>query len=544
MFLEHQSASPIDMGPNDSFIGGFRHPTSIGGFTFPTPRNTVVGMPTAYPYTDPVPPQGNYLFVAPLNPKRRSSPSPGHVSSVQVQRASAGPDFSTWQLDNTIDGMTTLHRPTLSDETNASIETASSGRTNGSCETPVPASSAGTSIPTQSARPTGLPKIDTSFGPPTLSENEFLAPGDIDSTDSTPGPTPTQANPPDNFVARTEAVRRRTLTEQAPALVAATTLTEVTISSGTTITALSKTQTTPIGAHTPASEIITQLCAHGCRNLTHELNPASISIRPVGNGGFGQVYRARLKDGTDTALKILGIHGKNEVKHLKHAAQELHTWSKCSHRNVAPLLGLAEFDGRIAMVSRWMENGDLSHYLRENINVDKLDLCLQIASALEYLHSINIVHGDLKGPNVLVSKDGIPVLIDFGNAIISEYTLQFTQTTTKQDMSLRWTAPELMNNEKPSYKSDVYALGMTILEIFTGKTPYHGMRDPAVIFNVGTWKRVPDRPTDCIPLNEPWADILWDLLMSCWDHMSDYRPTAREVCGHLRKISDTLGGAK
>ncbi|QRV89355.1 Tyrosine kinase domain protein [Ceratobasidium sp. AG-Ba] len=221
--------------------------------------------------------------------------------------------------------------------------------------------------------------------------------------------------------------------------------------------------TNEIGVDTPISEIIAQLCDHGCRNLTNELDPSSISIRPVRNGGFGQVYRARLKGSTDIALKILGIHGRNEVKHLKHAAHELYAWSKCSHPNVTPLLGLAEFDGRIGMVSPWMKNGDLRHYLAENIAVDRLDLCSQIASAMAYLHSVNIVHGALKGSDVLVSDDGIPVLIDFGNAILSEYTLQFTQTTTKPDMNIRWTAPELMNDEKPSYKSDVYALGMTIL---------------------------------------------------------------------------------
>ncbi|QRV89371.1 Serine/threonine-protein kinase [Ceratobasidium sp. AG-Ba] len=510
IFPEHPSASPTDLRPNVPFIGGFMPPTSTGGFISPTPHNTVVDMPVAYPCAISVPPQANHLFVAPLNPKRRSSPTPGRVSPVHVQRASADPNFGIWELRNTVEDMTRSHRTTLPNETNASIQTVSSGRTSASYETRVSASTAGTFMSAQLARSTPLPSIDTSFGALKLSDNEVFAPEDTNSPDLTPNPTPTGADPLDRVAARTETVRGTIRTEQASTPADTITPTEVTISSGTTITTLSKTQMTPIGSHTPASEVITQLCIHGCRNLTDELDPSSISIRPVGNGGFGQVYRAYLKNGTDIALKILGIHGKNEVKHLKHAAHELHVWSKCSHPNVAPLLGLAEFDGRIAMVSPWMENGDLSHYLTENIAVDKLGLCLQIASALAHLHSINIVHGDLKGPNVLVSNDGTPVLIDFGNAILSEYTLQFTQTTTKHDMSLRWTAPELMNDEKPSYKSDVYALGMyrgyfnlkvddrLPQEIFTGKTPYYGMRDPAVIFNVGTWKRVPDRPIDSV----------------------------------------------
>ncbi|CAE6458907.1 unnamed protein product, partial [Rhizoctonia solani] len=71
------------------------------------------------------------------------------------------------------------------------------------------------------------------------------------------------------------------------------------------------------------------------------------------------------------------------------------------------------------------------------------------------------VHGDLKPENILLSKEHTPKLTDFGNAALSEYTLQFTHSNTAQGMSLRWTAPEIIKQEtKPTHAGDVYSLGM------------------------------------------------------------------------------------
>ncbi|KAG8704320.1 hypothetical protein FRC09_003622, partial [Ceratobasidium sp. 395] len=91
------------------------------------------------------------------------------------------------------------------------------------------------------------------------------------------------------------------------------------------------------------------------------------------------------------------------------------------------------------MVSAWMENGDLRTYVNKYPTVDCLQLCVQVAEGLAYLHSIGIIHGDLKGPNVLISKEGVATVIDFGNAILEESALEFTDEATSQKISLRWT---------------------------------------------------------------------------------------------------------
>ncbi|QRV89373.1 Tyrosine-protein kinase [Ceratobasidium sp. AG-Ba] len=294
---------------------------------------------------------------------------------------------------------------------------------------------------------------------------------------------------------------------------------------------------TPIGTNTSVSGVLAQLCSHGCKDLSKSLDRSTISARPVSRGGFGEVYSGKLSNGSTIALKVITIPEHYEdPKHLKHAARELHTWSKCDHPNVVPLLGLAEFDSRIAMVSRWLENGNLRKYVNSNPAADRLSLCIQTAKGLEYLHLAGIVHGDLKGPNVLVSGDGIPVLIDFGNATLSESTLQFTQTVTKHDITPRWAAPELLRNAKPSTESDVYALGMVIIqETLTGDVPYAGVRDNAILYTIGKLMELPDRPNKHIP-ETPWGDTLWKLLTECWEGDPGIRPSAADVRQRLEKI--------
>ncbi|KAG8794234.1 hypothetical protein FRC12_000086 [Ceratobasidium sp. 428] len=278
-------------------------------------------------------------------------------------------------------------------------------------------------------------------------------------------------------------------------------------------------------------DIITSLGQHGCCNLSQQLDISSCSTRPISRGGFSDIYFGRLYNGTPVAIKtifVLSDDQEQEHKHLKRTARELHTWSKCSHPNVASLLGLAEFREQIAMVSVWMENGDLRSYVNKYPNVDRVKLCAQIADGLAYLHSTGIIHGDLKGPNVLISKDGVATLIDFGNAVLGESTLQFTDTGTNQKISIRWTAPELLEGGKHSANADLYSLGMTILEALTGKVPYSEKNDRAIMVAVMRYE-YPARPQECIPTNSGWGDALWYLLMRCWNPVPEQRPKAIEV---------------
>ncbi|CAE6376723.1 unnamed protein product [Rhizoctonia solani] len=281
-----------------------------------------------------------------------------------------------------------------------------------------------------------------------------------------------------------------------------------------------------------ASEVVFHLVAHGCRDLSSMIDLPTFSDNPMSQGGFSDVYQGYLSDATrlQVAVKTLRISDiDQDPEHLKRTARELHTWSKCRHPNIVPLLGLAIFRGRIGMVSRWMEKGSLPHYLQRSPNADRHSLCVQICEGLSYLHRIGITHGDLKGANILVSDEGTPALTDFGNSLLMDATMKLTQRegeTCSTSLTLRWSAPELITGTRPhTTASDVYALGMTILETISGKHPYYGKSDTTVMFLVVMKKEPPERP-EGITVGHVSTDKIWELLLRCWSHEPEARPSA------------------
>ncbi|KAG9080510.1 hypothetical protein FRC06_006494, partial [Ceratobasidium sp. 370] len=287
-----------------------------------------------------------------------------------------------------------------------------------------------------------------------------------------------------------------------------------------------------------ASEIAQHLGEHGCQDITDSLDIESCTTFPISSGGFGDVYRGRLFNETPVAIKTMRLQiSPTEIgqKSLKHAARELHIWSKCQHPNVLPLLGLVVFRNQVGMVSLWLERGSLPSYMGQTPEFDRCKMSTDIAHGLAYLHLIGIIHGDLKGLNVLISDDGVPMLTDFGNAVLQDCTLNFTTTTQKNSLSPRWAAPELLDDRGGTYSAaaDVYALGMgnrrLKQETFTGQVPYFGKSEFGVLSAVTIRKEVPARPEEQIPSESKQGDMLWLLLKRCWANEPSDRPSSLEV---------------
>ncbi|CUA77278.1 STE20-like serine/threonine-protein kinase [Rhizoctonia solani] len=251
----------------------------------------------------------------------------------------------------------------------------------------------------------------------------------------------------------------------------------------------------------PVEDILAQFVRSGCKDLTRQLETCQLSQHPVSNGGFGDIYRGTLPNGQQVGLKCLRLQvgaSEDDKRHLRRAAQELHVWSKCEHPHILQLLGVAKHQGRIAMVSPWMENGDLRWFLSQRPKVNRCALCIQISEAVVYLHESNIVHGDIKGANIVMAQDYIAKLTDFGSATIKASSLRLvgSSSTTNPAVSIRWAAPELVEGvTKCTPEGDIYALGMTFLEVITGSVPYAGFRDIAVLNKIIN-KIHPERPVE------------------------------------------------
>ncbi|KAF8991733.1 kinase-like domain-containing protein [Cyathus striatus] len=171
-------------------------------------------------------------------------------------------------------------------------------------------------------------------------------------------------------------------------------------------------------------------------------------------------------------LKVLkAYHNSNINKLLNAYKKEAILWSQLSHPNLLPFYGvhhLGDELGRICLVSPWMDNGNIKVYLEHFPDVNRLYLLREIACGISYLHdkNINIVHGDLKGANILVTSSGRPCLGDFGlSSMMDSEALKWTslQSTKTTGGTTRWQAPELfdplVDHALPTKESDVYAFG-------------------------------------------------------------------------------------
>ncbi|QRV79462.1 Serine/threonine-protein kinase [Ceratobasidium sp. AG-Ba] len=273
------------------------------------------------------------------------------------------------------------------------------------------------------------------------------------------------------------------------------------------------------------SEIVALFSDSHCTDISRELDQQTCSKKPVLGGGFGDIYHGKLRSGDIVAIKCPRLFLDNSEQSrevLKNVARELYAWSKCDHRYITQLLGVARFRGQLAMVSPWLAHGALPQYIAQNPEVDRLRLCRQISAAVDYLHNVGIIHGDIKGANILISHAGDAKLTDFGNSILKSSTIQFTGEMSR-DLSLRWAAPELIEGSiRSSKEADIYALAMTILETITGNVPYAGRDDCKVMFTVVIKREPPPRPDNM-------TTELWILLGRCWKVEPMDRPTAREV---------------
>ncbi|QRV95447.1 cytoplasmic tyrosine-protein kinase BMX [Ceratobasidium sp. AG-Ba] len=274
--------------------------------------------------------------------------------------------------------------------------------------------------------------------------------------------------------------------------------------------------------------------------MSDELDWTTVPDHPVSRGGCGDIYRCKLTDSTQVAIKTIHLYEDKEAKNqkvLKHTAHELYTWSKCRHINVEPLLGLILFRGQLGIVATWQINGNLPCYLQRHPEADRCRISLGVTAGIAHLHTKNVIHGDLKGANVLMSIEGVPRVADFGNAVLRDYTLKFSPTSTEGTFSTRWAAPELFEEGKHSFAADVYALGMTILEAITRKVPWSGKTDRCIMYSVMIKKETPERPRDDIPADSEHGDQLWMLLKRCWQFEPGARPSVHNVESALEEIT-------
>jgi len=260
----------------------------------------------------------------------------------------------------------------------------------------------------------------------------------------------------------------------------------------------------------------------------------------VALGGTCDIYRGLLKGGRVVAIKRPRIMEVDDDV-MRRFNREADTWSKMRNARILPLLGTCEVDGHIHLVAPWEENGNLMHYVHGHPELPfetRRRLLEDIAEALSYLHRKNVVHGDLKLVNVILSGNLRALLCDFG---LSKMFDAHTSEAMKGAGTYRWTAPEIHNDAPKSSAGDMYAYAMCIFEMLTGKVPFSEYTAPGmVIQKVINGARPATEPTQS-PDGRSY-ETLWKLAQLCWSQYPANRPRAQEAYHLLQKLEKDTGG--
>ncbi|KAJ3566730.1 hypothetical protein NP233_g6818 [Leucocoprinus birnbaumii] len=267
------------------------------------------------------------------------------------------------------------------------------------------------------------------------------------------------------------------------------------------------------------SRVVASTCIYPSRLI---IEPVQYHHKPRATGGSGAVYQGI---NVNLCVKVMI---KTDHSALASWIRELILWAHSSHPNLLPFTGVFFEDNgqgvpQICLVSPFMTNGNLSQYAPSLSQKDRFPLLYDVAQGLQYLHELGIIHGDLKGQNVLITAEGSAVISDFGSSRVSTTTTT-TTTTAGAGWTLFFAAPEVVvGGEKATTRSDVWSFGCLTYEILSRKRPYYQYLH-FQIFAVLLRKENLQRPGLVTASKNPTDDIYDDEFVEedhDWDSIDD-----------------------
>ncbi|CAI4215347.1 unnamed protein product, partial [Parascedosporium putredinis] len=245
----------------------------------------------------------------------------------------------------------------------------------------------------------------------------------------------------------------------------------------------------------------------------------------LGKGAFGSVYKA-FNWGTGEAVAVkqikLGDLPKSELRMIE---SEIDLLKNLHHDNIVKYIGFVKSADCLNIILEYCENGSLHSILKaygkfpENLVGVYMT---QVLHGLQYLHDQGVIHRDIKGANILTTKDGTVKLADFG---VSTSTIAGNQDKEAQVVGTPyWMAPEIIQLSGASSASDIWSVGCTVIELLQARPPYHNLAAMPALFAIVN----DDHP----PLPEGISPAARDFLMQCFQKDPNLRVTARKLLRH------------
>ena len=254
----------------------------------------------------------------------------------------------------------------------------------------------------------------------------------------------------------------------------------------------------------------------------------------IGAGGMGMIHKAKdTKLGRYVALKCLPPHLTIDNQNRERFLNEARAVSRLDHPNICTLYEIGETDDKelyIALpfyegytLDKRIANGPIPHE-------DVIAITLQISEGLHNAHHNEIVHRDIKPANIIVTKDNIVKILDFGVAKITGVNLTSTGVSLG---TVAYMSPEQLEGKKVDPRTDIWAVGVLLYEMLMGERPFKGDQAPAIIHAV-LYADLPD-----LNLPEHLPEALTQVLKKTLIRDKDERyPSLQEFMDDLRKISN------
>ncbi|KAH6813526.1 hypothetical protein C2S51_022544 [Perilla frutescens var. frutescens] len=245
----------------------------------------------------------------------------------------------------------------------------------------------------------------------------------------------------------------------------------------------------------------------------------------LGRGSFGTVYEGFTDDGLFFAVKEVSLldQGSQGQQSIYQLEQEILLLRQFQHDNIVRYLGTDKDDGKLYIFLELVTKGSLAKLYEKYQLWDSQvsSYTRQILSGLNYLHSRNVVHRDIKCANILVDVSGSVKLADFGLAKATKLNdIKSCKGTPF------WMAPEVVNRRNHGYgrAADIWSLGCTVLEMLTGQIPYSHLEGMQALFRIGRG--------ELPPIPNTLSRDAQDFILKCLQVNPDNRPSAAQLLEH------------